>query len=167
MNYPSEPTPGPTPVPCTTNPKPKIVRIEYSRSTKADCALAWGIFSDCARWHHFSDAYRSIVWRGAPWVPGSRLQIEIVRPVVATQDRVITLCEPPRCVAWINHVLGYTMEQWVLFDPEKEGGTRVSTWIEITGVDVDGQDVEKQVTEYLDGWMVKFCAECDGVASKS
>src|ERR1700687_3099182 len=91
MNLPSEPVPGPMPVPCNTSPKPKIVRFEYSRTTNAECAMAWRIFADCQRWHRFSDAYRSFVWHGSPWVPGSRLQIEIVTPVVATQDRVITL----------------------------------------------------------------------------
>jgi hypothetical protein len=148
------------------DPKPKIVRVEYTISTKADYAFAWRIFSDCSRWHHFSNAYRSIEWQGAPWVPGSRLQIEIVHPVVATQDRVITLCEPPRCVAWINHVLGYTMEQWVLFDPEAGGGTRISTWIEITGADIDGHDVEKLVARFLADWFVSFCAECDRMVSE-
>jgi hypothetical protein len=94
-------------------------------------------------------------------VPGSRLQIEIVTPVVAKQDRVITLCTPPRCVAWINHVLGYTMEQWVQFDPETGGGTRVSTWIEIMGVDLEGHDVERLVARFVADWFVNFCAECD------
>jgi hypothetical protein len=154
------------PVPCNSSPKPKIVRFEYSRSTKAECALAWRIFADCQRWHRFSDAYRSFQWHGSPWLPGSRLQIEIVTPMVATQDRVITLCEPPRCVAWINHVLGYTMEQWVLFDPDKAGGTRVSTWIEITGVDLEGRDVERVVSKFIADWFVNYCAECDRLASE-
>ena len=149
------------PVPCNTSPKPEIVRIEYSRSTNADCALAWRIFADCARWHRFSDGYRSIEWRGEPWEPGSRLRIELVRPVVATQDRVITLCTPPRCVAWINHVLGYTMEQWVLFDPDASGGTLVSTWIEITGVDLEGRNVENLIAKFVSDWFTNFCAECD------
>ena len=152
------------PVPCNTRPKAEIARIEYSISTKADCNLAWRTFSDCSRWHRFSDAsYHSIEWRGAPWVPGSRLQIEIVRPVAAKQDRVITLCTPPRLVAWINHVLGYTMEQWVQFDPEAGGGTRVSTWIEVTGacLNSDGNNVEKVIRQFVEGWFKKFCAACD------
>jgi hypothetical protein len=152
---------------CNTRPKPEILRIEYSISTKADCGLAWRIFSDCSRWYRFSDAYRSIEWRGAPWTPGSRLQIEIIRPVVATQDRVITICTPPRCVAWINHVLGYTMEQWVLFDPDAGGGTRVSTWIEFTGADFDGSEVEKLVTKFVAEWFGKFRAECDRMVRKA
>jgi Polyketide cyclase / dehydrase and lipid transport len=161
MKHPPGPAPGLTPIVCNIRPKPEIVRVEYSISTKANCALAWRIFADCARWHRFSDAYRSIEWRGAPWAPGSRLQIEIVRPVVATQDRVITICTPPRCVAWINHVLGYTMEQWILFDPAAGGGTRVSTWIEFTGINFDGCDAEKLVARFVEEWFVNFCAECD------
>lgn len=163
MNHPSGPAPGLTPVLCNTRPKPAIARIEYNRLTKVDCGLAWRIFADCRRWHRFSDAYRSIEWRGAPWAPGSRLQIEIIRPIAAKQDRVITICTPPRCVAWINHVLGYTMEQWVLFDPDGAGGTRVSTWIEITGADLNlnGHDIQKLVTRFVKEWFDNFCAECD------
>lgn len=167
MNHPSGPAPGLTPTVCNARPKPAIVRVEYSRFTKADCGLAWRIFSDCKRWHRFSDCYRNIEWRGAPWAPGSRLQIDIVKPVVARQDRVITICTPPRCVAWINHVLGYTMEQWVLFDPDAGGGTRVSTWLEITGADFDSCDVEKLVGGILEKWFVNFCKECDRMARRS
>ena len=117
MKYSTGPTPGPTPIVSPTSLKPEIVRIECARYTQADCGMAWRIFSDISRWRIFSDAYRSIEWRGEPWAPGSRLQIDIVKPVVARQDRVITMCTPPRGVAWINHVLGYSMEQWVMFDP--------------------------------------------------
>jgi hypothetical protein len=85
----------------------------------------------------------------------------------ATQDRVITICTPPRCVAWINHVLGYTMEQWVLFDPDAGGGTRVSTWIEFTGADFDGSEVEKLVTKFAAEWFGKFRAECDRMVRKA
>jgi hypothetical protein len=161
MNHSPGPAPGFRPIVCNTHPKPEIVRVEYSISTKADCVLAWRIFSDCSRWPRFSDAYRSIEWLGAPWAPGSRLHIEIMRPVVAKQDRVITICKPPRCVAWINHVLGYTMEQWVVFDPAAGGGTLISTWVEFTGADFDGRDVEKLIRKFAEEWFVNFCAECD------
>lgn len=163
MNHSSEPTPGPTPAVCGTSPKPEIIRIEYSRATKASCGLAWRIFSDVSGWHRFSDAYRNIEWQGAPWAPGSRLQIDIVKPVVARQDRVITICTPPRCLAWINHVMGYTMEQWVLFDPAAGGGTRVSTWLEMTGADFNVPNAEKLIRRVLEDWFLNFCAECDRV----
>ena len=164
MNHSSGPIPGLRPIVCDTRPKPEILRVEFARSTKADCGMAWRIFSDTSRWRRFSDAYRKIEWRGAPWAPGSRLQIDIVKPVVASQDRVITICTPPRCVAWINHVLGYTMEQWVLFDPAAGGGARVSTWLEITGADFDVPDIERLVKRFMEDWFLNFCAECDRVA---
>ncbi len=164
MNHPSGPAPGPTPIVSPTTLKPEIVRVECTHYTRADCGMAWRIFSDVGRWRIFSDAYRKIEWRGSPWATGSRLRIEIVKPVVATQDRVITMCTPPRCVAWINHVLGYSMEQWVLFDPV-DGGTRVSTWLEITGSDFHGQDVGEMVTRIMEDWFSNFCAECDRVAA--
>lgn len=167
MKHPSEPTPGPTPIVCVPRPRPEILRLEHTCHTKADCGMAWKIFSDVKRWRRFSDMYRSIEWQGVPWAQGSRLQIDIVKPVVARQDRVITLCTPPRCVAWINHVLGLSMEQWVLFDPAAGGGTRVSTWLEVTGSDFHGHSVEKILTRLLEEWFANFCAECDRVASAS
>lgn len=167
MKHPSEPTPGPKPIVCVPHPRPEILRLEHDGYTKADCVMAWRIFSDVNRWRRFSDMYRSIEWRGVPWAPGSRLQIDIVKPVVARQDRVITMCTPPRCVAWINHVLGYSMEQWVLFDPAADGGTRVSTWLEVTGSDFHGHDVGEIITRLLEEWFTNFCAECDRVASAS
>ena len=168
MDHPARPASGLTPTLCNARPKPEIARIEYNRLTKADCALAWRIFADCKRWHRFSDAYSSVEWRGAPWTPGSRLQIETVRPIAVKQDRVITICTPPRCAAWINHVMGYTMQQWVLFDPDGSGGTRVSTWIEITGahLNFEGHNVEKLVSRFVKEWFDNFCAESDRIVSR-
>lgn len=164
MKHSSGPDLGPTPILSVDHLKPEIIRVEHTRVTKAGCALAWKIFSDVGRWRGFSDAYRRIEWRGEPWVPGSRLQIDIVKPVEATQDRVITMCTPPRGVAWINHVLGYSMEQWVLFDPAADGGTSVSTWLELIGSDFRGRNVRETVTRILEDWFANFCAECDRVA---
>jgi len=67
-------------------------------------------------------------------------------------------------VAWINHVLGYTMEQWVLFDPAAGGGARVSTWLEITGSDFDVPGIERLIKRFMEDWFLNFCAECDRVA---
>src|SRR5438034_9968375 len=110
------------------NSKSEIARVDHIVFTKARCELAWRVFSNWKNWSSFSDIYDSeIEWKGTPWTPGSRLYFEIVRPVRAKVDRVITVCTPPRCVAWITHVHGYTMEQWLLFDPYVGGGTKVST----------------------------------------
>src|SRR5262249_50253887 len=111
-----------------------MVRVEYSAETRADRALTWRVFSDWRRWRRFSDFYGDIRWlNGEPWTVGSRLRIELVRPVRTTVDHVITACSPGECVAWIDHFCGNTMEQWVFFKPREEGGTCVQTWAEATG----------------------------------
>ena len=145
-----------------------IARIEYAVFTNADCALAWRIFTNLNLWPRFSDHYGSIRWQGAPWMPGSRLHIDIREPINATVDRVITVCMPPHHVAWINHVRGYTMEQWVSFDPYAGGGTKVSTWIEITGAELsmEGGKTIKMVKTILAGWFENFAAECDCAAER-
>jgi hypothetical protein len=147
----------------------EIARIEHAVFTKAPCDMAWKLFSDWRRWPELSDIYGSpIEWKGSPWAPGSRMQFDIVRPVRARMDRVITICSPPRCVAWINHVYGYTMEQWVLFDQYAGGGTRISTWIELTGAELcpDGKHAGEVVKGVLEKWFSNFCARCDEVAGR-
>jgi hypothetical protein len=144
-----------------------IARIEYAVFTKADCTLAWRIFSDISLWPRFCNYYDSIRWQGTPWTPGSRLRIEIREPMNAVVDRVITVCVPPHNAAWINHVRGYTMEQWLSLDPYLGGGTRVSTWIEVTGAEVSrrgGEDI-KYVKRILASWFENFAAECDRIAA--
>src|SRR5262249_6670103 len=143
MSFLPRPDRGLMPDFCAANPRSEIVRVDHIVFTKAQCELAWKVFSNWKNWPSFSDIYSSeIQWKGAPWIPGSRMHFEILQPVRAKVDRVITVCTPPRCVAWINHVNGYTMEQWLLFDPYVGGGTKISTWIEMTGAEIcgDGQD---------------------------
>lgn len=168
MNFPSGPDKGLAKSLCSGSPRLEMGRIEFRVSTQADCNLAWKVFSECEKWNRFLNAYGKLQWRGEPWVPGSRLLIELFYPVHATQDRVITICTPPRCVAWINHVLGYTLEQWVLFDPCPGGGTRVSTRIEIVGkaLSVEGQDVRELIQDFVVRWYTTFAEECDREASQ-
>jgi hypothetical protein len=145
-----------------------IVRIELAVFTRANCELAWQIFSDWERWQKASDHYRGLQWHGPPWIPGSRLQVEFLRPVRARVDRVITVCTPPRCVAWINHVLGYSMEQWVLFDPFAGSGTRVSTWLEFTGheLTINGLSMQETLESYLSQWYESYRTACDRAVAK-
>lgn len=142
-----------------------MVRLEYAAVTQADPALAWKIFSDWRHWSRFSDFYGHIRWlSGEPWTVGSRLQIELVRPVRTTVDHVITVCSPPECVAWIDHFKGYTMEQWVLFEALAQGGTRVRTWAELVGPTItEGVPVREIIKSFIELWYSRFCSECDGV----
>ena len=87
-----------------------MTRFEYSVTTKASPALAWLVFSDLHRWNTFANVYGQLRWRdGNPWEPGSLLQIEILRPVNAVIDHVITTCVPGKKVGWIDHAIGVAM----------------------------------------------------------
>lgn len=143
--------------------RPGIVRLEHSVFTVADRLLAWNIFADWKNWHRISNRYQSIQWYGAPWHHGSRLHVEILRPLRAKVDRVIMGCIPAQCVTWINHVLGYTMEQWVQFDAISGGGTKIFTWVEFTGPSalVQGRAVREVMREYLEDWYGCFRDQCD------
>jgi hypothetical protein len=147
-------------------PENPVSRVEYIVFTHADCALAWRIFSDLRLWPNFCDIYGEIAWQGTPWTPGSRLRIELQPPLNATANRVITVCTPPHQVAWINHVCGNTMEQWVSFDSYHGGGTRISTWIEVTGTElaVNGISFLTFLRRVLATWFENFALECDRVA---
>jgi hypothetical protein len=141
--------------------------LEYTAYTKADRAMAWRLFSDFRFWPAFSDIYGSIQWvKGKPWSPRSRLRIEIRRPVKAVVDHVITICSPAEHVAWIDHVFGNTMEQWVTFETLSDGRTRVHTWAEITGPTktVDGYDCSEFLRGFFKTWYDNFCAACDQMA---
>ena len=79
MKDPHGPGRGLTPARCNSNLRSGIVRIEYIVFTKAECRLAWKIFADRQLWPKLLDAYGSIEWQGVPWMPSSRLQIDLLR----------------------------------------------------------------------------------------
>jgi hypothetical protein len=148
----------------------EMVRVEFSAATRAGRALAWQVFSDWRRWQRFSDFYGDIRWlTGRPWSVGSRLRIELVRPVKTTVDHVITVCSPGECVAWIDHALGNTMEQWVILEPREDGGTSVQTWAEVAGwaSTIAGVPIRCILKSFIELWYSRFCRECDALHNKS
>lgn len=141
--------------------------LEYTAFTKADRSLAWKLFSDFRYWPRFSDVYGNIRWiQGTPWKARSLMRIEIVRPVKATVDHVITVCSPGEHVAWIDHVFGNTMEQWVTFETLAGGRTRVHTWADITGSTrlVGDLDFSECFRSFIRTWYDSFCEACDRLA---
>jgi hypothetical protein len=94
------------------------------------------------------------------------MKIEILQPVKATVDHVITICSPPEQVAWIDHALGNTMEQWVTFEAQSDGRTRVHTWAEITGFApmFAASNYSDFVRAFMQQWYDSFCAACDQLA---
>lgn len=139
-------------------------RISHTVFTRAQCDVAWKVFSDCNLWPGFSERYGSgVQWDGTPWNTGSRLQFDIADPEPTKVECVITLCAPPQCVVWINHVCGHTLQQSVLFEPYMGGGTKITTWIEVTNTELrDGfARVRLLVKSLLQTWFSNFTAECD------
>jgi hypothetical protein len=127
------------------------------------------VFSDWQRWRQFSDIYKDIRWiKGQPWQTGSRMKIEIQRPLHTTVDHVIIACSPSEHVAWIDHTMGNTMEQWVLFEPYPEGGTRVYTWAEFTGLTnaLDGRPMKELIGAFIRNWYEKFRQACDALSEQ-
>jgi hypothetical protein len=151
------------------NARTAIIRIEHAVLTKARPEIVWRLFTDWEFWNRISDRYRAIEWFGAPWTPGSRLRVELFRPFKATVNRVITSCDTGQSLAWINHVMGYTMEQWVFFQPVTDGGARIFTWLEFTGPGqtIDGRSVQEIIQEYIEEWYEGFRLVCDRNALSS
>lgn len=144
--------------------KSEAARIQHIVFTRAACDVAWKVFSDCNLWPGFSERYNSAVhWQGTPWSPGSRVQFDIQAPDPTRVMCVVTLCTPPQCVAWINHVAGFTMQQCVLFEPYFGGGTKITTWIELTDPDLHGGSVKLRalLKSLLHTWFSNYTAECD------
>jgi hypothetical protein len=146
------------------DPLSDIVRINHTVFTRAQCDVAWKVFADCTLWPGFSELYGSSVrWQGVPWSAGSPLHFDIVEPEPARIECVITLCTPPQCVAWINHVSGFIMQQCVLFEPYVGGGTKVTTWIELShpGLRSNIAKIRSVLKSLLQTWFGNFTAECD------
>jgi hypothetical protein len=142
----------------------QLIRVEYSAVTRANRELTWKLFSDWRRWQRFSDIYGDIRWlSGAPWTTGSRMRIVLVRPERTAVDHVIIACAPGNRVGWIDHWFGNTMEQWVVFEPRVEGGTRVHTWAEVVGPTNPGekQHLRERLKSFIELWYSRFCRECD------
>lgn len=139
-------------------------RFQYSIITKATPAQAWEVFCNWRRWNSFANVYGQILWRdGKPWEPGSRMQIEILRPVNTVVDHVITNCIPAKRIGWIDHALGVAMAQWVSFEERPSQGTRVHTWGDIihSGVTIAGRPVEELVASFIETWYQNFRQACD------
>jgi hypothetical protein len=138
--------------------------VRYAVETKATPETAWEVFANWSLWPRFSDQYGELRWvTGEPWQKGSRLRIEILHPVHLHVEHVITVCVPAKRVAWIDHALGTTLEQWVYFEPLPLGGTRVHTWAEFTGIArlVAGQPVKNLLRQFTEHWYESYREECD------
>jgi hypothetical protein len=144
--------------------------VSYVVETQASPELAWEVFADWGHWRAYSDWLGQMRWSsGDPWQAGSRMEIEIVRPIHAHVHRVILVCVPGKRVAWIDHALGTTFEEWMYFEPLSPSGTRIHTWAEFTGIlsVVAGRPLKRVVQEFFQTWYDNYAAECTRRVTKS
>lgn len=139
-------------------------QFKYSVNTKAERARAWEIYTNHDNWHSFASIYGEIGWvKGYPWQVGSAMEIEILRPVEVVIDHTIILCNPGRMIGWIDRAMGITISQWVSFEEQPDGGTRVHTQGEIFshGLKIAGKSVEQLMATFTETWYENFRAACD------
>lgn len=146
------------------DPKRLVARTEFSVFTRAECSQAWSIYSDWTQWRNFSDIYgERLEWRGTPWQPGSRLLVDLAKPVPLSHESELMAYIVPRCVAWLSQTDEYRIEQWVLFYPYNGGGTRITAWAEFSGdvAFVGGLDARQALQDMLTAWFAAFCRYCN------
>ncbi len=142
-----------------------ISKFRHEVVTRANPNLAWEVFSNWRRWHTFSNIYGSLEWtQGTPWTEGSRLRIEVIRPVHLFIDHVITFCEPGSKVGWIDNAFGVVLEQWVTFQKTVDGVTRVTVTGEMVGgesINIGGKNAMELLQDFTRTWYENFRTVCD------
>jgi len=109
-----------------------LPRVEYSVTARAAPEELWAAFCDLDRLLG-RGIYSEAVWtEGEPWHSGSRLRYVVVQPVETTVSAVVTQIEPPLKVGLLNHSLGVTVQQMVIFTPLKDS-TRVDLVMDAVG----------------------------------
>jgi hypothetical protein len=109
-----------------------LPRVEYSVTARATPEELWAAFCDLGRLLG-RGIYSEATWtEGEPWRTGSRLRYVVVQPVEATVTAVVTHIEPPLKVGLLNHALGVTVQQMVIFTRLKDS-TRVDLVMDAVG----------------------------------
>jgi hypothetical protein len=141
-------------------------RIEFAVHASANPKTCWEVFTDWQNWNMFvPGTYKTIEWtKGEPWTIGSRVQMEIMRPVEFSTECVIIGSSPPSKIGWIHHEMENMVEQWVSFLPDgSAGGTDISVWMEINGrtLEVAGRNVIEVIREFKQDWYRRLARRCE------
>lgn len=141
-----------------------LPRVEYSVVVPVSIEVAFRAFQNLGRLLH-RGIYDSITWiEGEPWKVGSRVQYVVSKPVSANIAGVVTASEPPRLVTILNHALGITVEQQVVFAPAPGNSSLVRQAMEFVGRSpgLTDEDVRQHITfvahDALDT-MAELCAQ--------
>jgi hypothetical protein len=146
-------------------------RIEFTVHTSAPPKLCWEVFTDWQNWNSFVPAtYKAIEWtKGEPWAVGSRVQMEMIRPVEFATECVIIGSSPPSKIGWIHHEMENMVEQWVSFLPDGAGGSDISVWMEINGrtFEIGGRNIIDVIREFKEDWYRRMAQRCEELARES
>jgi hypothetical protein len=143
-------------------------RIEFTIYTSATPKLCWEVFTDWQNWNSFvPGTYKAIEWtKGEPWAVGSRVQMEMIRPVEFSTECVIIGSSPPSKIGWIHHEMENMVEQWVSFLPDDAGGSDISVWMEINGhtLEIGGRNIIDVIREFKEDWYRGLAKRCEELA---
>jgi hypothetical protein len=107
--------------------------FDFQVVIRAPIEKVFSVYTDNDRWQN-RNIFGEIRWvQGEPWTAGSRMRIEVVRPIRAVVDQVLTQFESNRRVAYISHVYGITCQTQVSFVPGP-AGTAVNVSMQLVGV---------------------------------
>ena len=141
-----------------------MYQFQYTVKTQASPMQAWEIYSNWRLWPRFANIYGELAWiEGRPWEVGSRLSVELLKPVHTTIDHLIICCEPAKELGWIDRCQGMTMSQWVEFTPLMNGGTKIHTWGDMTSPDmrVGAKTAKELLASFLETWYENYRMACD------
>ena len=139
-----------------------LPRIDYSVVVPVSVELAFRAFSDFDRLLR-RGIYEEVSWiEGKPWQVGSRVRYVVSKPVKATILAVVTSCDPPRLVALLNHALGVTTDQQVIFAASPMSGTRVRMIMDFVGKSPELPDdvIQQAITFYTHDALDTMAALC-------
>jgi len=135
-----------------------------------NCPLStvFAIYVDIDRWCN-RNLFGEIRWvQGRPWEPGSRLRIEVVKPIRTSVDQVVQRFEVNESVSYLSHVLGITCETRVTFIPVSAQQTAINVGMQLVGTVTRalGFAIEPVIAKSTKGFFEELRKECEA-ASRS
>lgn len=135
-----------------------------------NCPLStvFAIYVDIGRWRN-RNLFGEIRWvQGRPWEPGSRLRIEVVKPIRTSVDQVVQRFEANESVSYLSHVLGITCETRVTFIPVSDQQTAINVGMHLVGTVTRalGFAIEPVIAKSTKGFFEELRKECEA-ASRS
>ena len=107
--------------------------FEFRLPVKCPVATAFAVFTDTDAWQRSTEITK-VEWLGKPWQEGSRMRIKEYGNIRDTIDQVLLHYEPPRCVAYMTHFFGITLETRLTFHAVSEYEAEVQTRGEFLGL---------------------------------